>query len=419
MGPAGPLSERPARPSRANNNVTNAPAYDLAPLTAIALFGALLAVVPFLWVWRRQRSAGSSGRLRALSVLTLFLTFDLVLFGAFTRLTDSGLGCPDWPGCYGSASPLGAGSAITIAQSVLPSGPVTHGKAWIEMTHRYLATAVGALITLSLVMSVVAVRRARSGGAGGARRAARPVGAEGAPWWAAATLVWVCGQGAFGALTVTMKLYPLIVTMHLLGGIGLLVLLALQTESLRPAPLRLPRPLYLAAWGLALLSVVQVALGGWVSTNYAVLACSEFPTCQGQWWPPMDFDHGFTLLRELGAGKDGGYLPFAALTAIHYTHRLMAYLVFAALALLAWRLHATASPALKRWALALVAVALWQLASGLGNVLLGWPLLAAVAHTGGAAALITLLAVLLARAGLTRVPAAAHAAPEERLCPAP
>ena len=379
------------------HTVSNAPAYDLAPLTAIAVFGALLALVPFLWVWRRQRHAGRAGRLRALTVLTLFLTFDLVLFGAFTRLTDSGLGCPDWPGCYGSASPLGAGSAIGSAQSALPTGPVTHGKAWIEMTHRYLATAVGALITLGLGVSLLALRGARSARLGQSSGSATGAAPGPAPWWAAATLVWVCGQGAFGALTVTMKLYPAIVTLHLLGGIGLLVLLALQAESLRPAPLRLPRALHRAAWGVALLSTVQVALGGWVSTNYAVLACSEFPTCQGQWWPPMDFDHGFTLLRELGAGKGGGYLPFAALTAIHYTHRLMAYAVLAALLLLAWRLNATGAPVLRRWALALVGVAAWQLASGLGNVLLGWPLLAAVAHTGGAAALITLLAVLLAR----------------------
>ena len=384
--------------------MNNAPAYDLAPAAAIVLFGALLAVVPCLWVWRRERGAGTAGRLRALTVLTLFLTFDLVLFGAFTRLTDSGLGCPDWPGCYGSASPLGAGSAIAAAQSALPSGPVTQGKAWIEMTHRYLATGVGALITLGLVLSVIASRGRRSAVS---------------PWWAVATLVWVCLQGAFGALTVTMKLYPAIVTGHLLGGIGLLVLLAVQAEVLRPAPVALPRALHTAAWGLALLCALQVALGGWVSTNYAVLACSEFPTCQGEWWPTMDFDHGFTLLRELGAGKDGGYLPFAALTAIHYTHRLMAYAVLAALVLLAWRFNATGSAALKRWALAFVGVALWQLASGLGNVLLGWPLLAAVAHTGGAAALMTLLATLLTRARQTEVPVAARAAPLGVMRPAP
>ncbi len=408
----------------------NAHAYDLAPLTAIALFGALLALVPFLWVWRRQRHAGRAGRLRALTVLTLFLTFDLVLFGAFTRLTDSGLGCPDWPGCYGSASPLGANGAIGSAQAALPSGPVTHGKAWIEMTHRYLATGVGALITLGLVMSLVGLRRAgtarKRDSSGAASSPAPDTVPATAPWWAAITLVWVCGQGAFGALTVTMKLYPAIVTLHLLGGIGLLVLLALQAESLRPAPLPLSRPLLRAIWAVALLSVVQVALGGWVSTNYAVLACSEFPTCQGQWWPPMDFDHGFTVLRELGAGKGGGYLPFAALTAIHYTHRLMAYAVLAALLLLAWRLKATGAPVLRRWALALVGVAAWQLASGLGNVLLGWPLLAAVAHTGGAAALITLLAVLLARArpssavAKTQMPVSAPVPqPRGRMRPAP
>ena len=384
--------------------MNNVPAYDLAPAAVIVLFGALLAMLPFLWVWRRERSAGAAGRLRALTVLTLFLTFDLVLFGAFTRLTDSGLGCPDWPGCYGSASPLGAGSAIASAQSALPSGPVTPGKAWIEMTHRYLATGVGALITLGVVLSVVASWRRRSGVS---------------PWWAVATLGWVCLQGAFGALTVTMKLYPAIVTVHLLGGIGLLVLLAVQVEVLRPAPLPMPRALHVATWGLALLCLVQVALGGWVSTNYAVLACSEFPTCQGEWWPSMDFDHGFTLLRELGAGKDGGYLPFAALTAIHYTHRLMAYAVLAALVLLAWRFQATGSAVLKRWALAFIGVASWQLASGLGNVLLGWPLLAAVAHTGGAAALMTLLAMLLTRARHSPVPAPARAARMGGMRPAP
>jgi cytochrome c oxidase assembly protein subunit 15 len=147
---------------------------------------------------------------------------------------------------------------------------------------------------------------------------------------------------------------------------------------------------------------VQIALGGWVSTNYAVLACSDFPTCQGQWWPPMDFAHGFALLRALGEGKDGGYLPFAALTAIHFVHRAVAFLVLLALALLAWRLHAEGSSAARRWVLALAAVGLWQLASGLANVLLGWPLLAAVAHTAGAAALTVLLTVLIVRATQAR-----------------
>jgi heme a synthase len=368
--------------------MTTSAAYDLAPLLAILAFGALLALLPFAWVWRRERARGHAARLRALTVLTLFLTFDLVLFGAFTRLTDSGLGCPDWPGCYASASPLGAAAEIRAAQAAMPSGPVTHGKAWIEMIHRYLATGVGALITALAVASWFAARRRQL-----------PI----SPWWATATLVWVCVQGAFGALTVTMKLYPAIVTAHLLGGLTLLALLAIQTEGHRHATLVLPPRLRAAALAIAALSVLQIALGGWVSTNYAVLACRDFPTCQGAWWPPMDFEHGFAVLRDLGEGRDGGALPFAALTAIHYVHRLGAYLVLGAMALFAWGLHAGGDPALRPWARGVAAVALWQLASGLSNVLLGWPLLGAVAHTAGAAAWVVLLAMLLARSrGLGR-----------------
>ena len=321
-----------------------------------------------------------------------------------SRLTDSGLGCPDWPGCYGNSSPLGAHAEIAHAQATLPGGPVTHGKAWVEMTHRYLATGVGALITALAVMSCVAARRARL---------------TVSPWWATVTLAWVCLQGAFGAFTVTMKLYPAIVTAHLLGGIALLVLLAVQAEAYRPAPLPLSRGLRMAAAAVALLSVVQIAFGGWVSTNYAVLACRDFPACQGRWWPAMDFAHGFTLLRGLGVAADGSYLPFAALTAIHYTHRLMAYVVLASLALFAWRLHATGEAAPKRWALALGAVMLWQLASGVSNVVLGWPLAAAMAHTGGAAALATLLAVLIARASPGSSLADAAATARRRLRTAP
>ena len=368
-------------------NTSPAP-YDLAPLLPILLLGALLALGPLAWLWLRHRDVRPSAKLRALTVMTLFLTFDLVLFGAFTRLTDSGLGCPDWPGCYGSASPVGAAGDIHAAQSALPSGPVTHAKAWIEMTHRYLATGVGGLIALLAVLSWVGHRKRASFAKGGPAPS---------PWWATATLVWVCMQGAFGALTVTLKLYPAIVTLHLLGALGLLGLLAVQSQGYGRKPLQMPRSLFVGTLVVAGLSAVQIALGGWVSTNYAVLACSEFPGCQGSLWPEMDFAHGFTVLRELGAGKDGGYLPFAALTAIHYTHRLGAYVVLLGTALLAWRLHATAQPALRRWAFAIGSVAVWQLATGLSNVVLGWPLIAAVAHTGGAAALVVLLSVLITR----------------------
>ncbi len=378
--------------------------YDLAPLLAIIAFGAVLALLPFAWVWRRARGRGLAGRLQALTVLTLFLTFDLVLFGAFTRLTDSGLGCPDWPGCYASASPIGAHAEINAAQAALPSGPVTHGKAWIEMIHRYLATGVGALITLLAVLGWVA-----------ARRGTLPI----SPWWGMATLVWVCVQGAFGALTVTMKLYPAIVTAHLLGGMVLLVLLAVQKEGYRPVPLALAPRLRTAAIVIAVLGAVQIALGGWVSTNYAVLACRDFPTCQGAWWPPMDFEHGFTLLRELGEGRDGGALSFEALTAIHYVHRLAAYVVLAALVGFAWALHATGDAALRPWSRGIAVIALWQLATGLSNVLLGWPLLGAVGHTAGAAAGVVMFSMLLTRARQHRVARAPQGLRHPSLRPAP
>ncbi len=365
---------------------------DLAPLAHMALLGSVIALGPLAWLWLRHRGASPTRRLHALTLLTLFLTFDLVLFGAFTRLTDSGLGCPDWPGCYGSASPLGARDEIHAAQSAQPSGPVTQGKAWVEMLHRYVATAVGVLITVMAAMSWWLRRQ--------------PAHAP-SPWWATLTLAWVVAQGAFGALTVTMKLYPAIVTLHLLGGLGLLALLALQDQAFAPRPMRLSRGLLAGVWVVAGLMLAQVALGGWVSTNYAVLACGDFPTCQGQWWPAMDFPHAFTLRRELGVTAAGAYLPFAALTAIHVAHRMVAVVVLVALALLTWRLHGSGDAGPRRYAVGLALLGLWQLASGLSNVVLGWPMVAAVAHTGGAAVLTMALASLLARAHL-RVAASAQ-----------
>ncbi|MDC8772703.1 COX15/CtaA family protein [Roseateles albus] len=360
--------------------------FDFTPLWQLAGLGALLAAGPLLWLRLRSAGAGPQARLRALTLLTLFLTFDLVVFGAFTRLTDSGLGCPDWPGCYGSASPLGARDEILAAQTAMPTGPVTHGKAWVEMVHRYLASGVGVLILVLCVMSW-RYARASQGQAGAV-----------SPWWATLTLIWVCMQGAFGALTVTMKLFPAIVTLHLLGGMGLLMLLAWQAQGYQPKPLALGRGLRWAVAVVLVLSLLQVALGGWVSTNYAVLACSEFPQCQGgQWLPELDFRHGFTIWRELGVGADGGWLPFAALTAIHWTHRLGALILFTALLLLAWRLWRSGQTEAGQWARRLLLVAAWQVLSGVSNVVLDWPLLAALAHTAGAAALLILLTTLLAR----------------------
>lgn len=355
------------------------PLFDLAPVARLMLLGVLIALAPLVWIWLRNRRAPAARRLQVLTWVTLFLTFDLVLFGAFTRLTDSGLGCPDWPGCYGSASPLGAHADIAAAQAAMPTGPVTLSKAWIEMIHRYLATGVGVLILVLAVVSWLERKRIAV-----------------SPWWPALTLVWVCLQGAFGALTVTMKLFPAIVTLHLLGGLVLLALLRAQAtryaqgDALSPhTPVPLRERTRFAMGMVFALVWWQIALGGWVSTNYAVLACSDFPTCQGSWWPIMDMREGFTLWRELGEGRSGAAIPFAALTAIHYVHRLTAYVVFVALIWLAWRLWTVA--ALRPTARWLLALAGWQLLTGLSNVLLDWPLLSAVGHTGGAAALVLVL----------------------------
>ncbi|MFG6456752.1 COX15/CtaA family protein [Roseateles sp. BYS96W] len=352
----------------------------LLPLGQVAAIGGAVAIGPLLWWRQRSRADTPAGRLRALTLLTLFLTFDLIVFGAFTRLTDSGLGCPDWPGCYASASPVGAREHIQAAQTAMPGGPVTHGKAWIEMVHRYLASGVGLLI---VVMTVLSWRLKRRGGE-----------AAPSPWWPTLTLVWVCVQGGFGALTVTMKLFPAIVTLHLLFGLGLLMLLAWQREGYTPQPLAAPAGLRAAVVVVLLLAVAQVALGGWVSTNYAVLACDEFPTCHGgAFWPPMDFAQGFQLWRHLGQRADGGFLGFEALAAIHMAHRIGAAVVFSAVLALAWRLRRVSS-AWSRW---LLAAAGWQLATGLSNVVLGWPIVAALGHTAGAAVLLALLTTLLAR----------------------
>jgi len=374
---------------------------DLSPIGQVAAIGALVAVSALLWLRWRSRGANV---LAALTVLTLFLTFDLILFGAFTRLTDSGLGCPDWPGCYGHASPVGAHGQISVAQEAMPTGPVTHGKAWIEMLHRYLASGVG---LLCLVLCGLSWRRYAKQGSKTSAVASDSSISPVSPWWATLTFAWVCVQGAFGALTVTMKLFPAIVTLHLLLALGLLALLAWQMAAFEEGhALRLPRGLHRAAWGVFLLALVQIALGGWVSTNYAVLACSEVPTCSaGLWWPDPDFRQGFELWRHLGQTANGGLLPFAALTAIHLAHRIGAGVLTLVLIAFAWALaRAGQGPDAKIWARRFLLLLAWQIASGLSNVVLGWPIVAALGHTGGAALLVLMLSLVLARSHRARIP---------------
>lgn len=353
---------------------------DAAALAWLALKGIAVAALPLAYVMLSRDPA----KYRKLAWVTAFLTIDLIMFGSFTRLTDSGLGCPDWPGCYGHSNPLSAGESIRAAESAQPTGPVTMTKAWIEMLHRYFAMGVGFIIIL---LTLQAWRRAR-------RDAAAP-----SPWLATAALVWVCVQGAFGALTVTMKLQPAIVTAHLLGGIVLLALLVWLALRESPAPAVAPaarRLLPLAAIALVMI-VVQIALGGWVSSNYAVLACPDFPRCQGSWWPAMDFEHGFTLWRPLGMTGAGDLIPFQALVAIHWVHRLFAIVAVIAAGAFAWRAwRLTGLGRIARWTLAILAL---QVATGLSNVVFDWPLVAAVLHSGGAALLVALLVAANVRAG--------------------
>ncbi|ADJ65623.1 heme A synthase [Herbaspirillum seropedicae] len=348
-------------------------------LIQLGLTGLVVALIPLAVVWRAQ---GAANKYRKLVWVTLFFTFDLIMFGAFTRLTDSGLGCPDWPGCYSHANPLLAHEHINAAQEAMPTGPVTWAKAWIEMTHRYFAMAVGFLI---IVLMVAAWWRwIRSG----------KTELQFRPWFPTALLGFVCLQGAFGAWTVTMKLQPIIVTLHLLLGLNLLAMLtwlaARQEPHLpvSPAGRALIVP---ATLGAALLGL-QIALGGWVSTNYAALACTDFPLCDGKLVPDMDFAHGFTLWRHLGMTSGGDYLPFQALTAIHWVHRSFAFVVILYVVWLAHRaLREEGLRKTGRWLLTVLGL---QLCTGLATIYLNWPLAIAVVHNGGAALLVILMVML-------------------------
>jgi heme a synthase len=355
------------------------PAFAWGSLPGLAGIVAGIVSLLLMTAWWRGglRRKSRAQRVVALAGLALFLCFDLVVFGAYTRLSDSGLGCPDWPGCYATASPVAAAQHIAHAEAAAPNGPVTERKAWIEMIHRYFAGALGLLIALLLAAAIAARER----------RALALVGL---------TLAWYVGQAFFGALTVTWKLYPAIVTGHLLGGVGLLALLSVQSAPRDAgAPLRGRDRAALALAALALL--VQVALGGWVSTNYAVLACTGFPQCNGQWWPAMNWSEGFTFARELGRRADGTPIAMTALVAIQWAHRLFAFVFTAAMGWLVARLWRR-GPTARRGAVIIAGVVVVQWITGLSNVVLGWPLAAALAHTAGAAALVICLGLETAAA---------------------
>ncbi|CUI07504.1 COX15/CtaA family protein [Massilia antarctica] len=361
----------------------------LSSMVQLGAQGLLAACLPLAMVWM----SSDPNKYRKLVWITVFLTFDLIVFGAFTRLTDSGLGCPDWPGCYGAANPFLAHADISAAETLMPTGPVTVQKAWIEMIHRFGAMAIGVLVAALTATAWIQWRKTRR--------------AEFAPGLPTVLLGMVLLQGAFGAWTVTLKLQPVIVTTHLLLGMGLLSMLVwLGARQNRAAALAhgrftapaaappgaAPSMLGRLALAAALVLAVQIALGGWVSTNYATLACADFPLCNGNIVPEMDFGHGFTLWRALGKTAAGHYLPFAALTAIHWVHRNFAFVVLAVLGLAAWR--ARAHPGVGRHARGIAIVLALQATTGIATVYLNFPLTIAVLHNAGAALLVLMVTML-------------------------
>lgn len=310
--------------------------------------------------------------LKRLSLVAAGLALCIVMLGAYVRLNDAGLGCPDWPGCYGH---IGVPDVAADVAAAYPDKPLEPVKAWLEMIHRYFATALGFLI---LVICGLAWKNRVPGSI---------------PRLPTALVAVVILQGMLGMWTVTLLLKPVIVSLHLLGGLTTFALLSVMALSQmswvsRGAPVR-PWVRTYALVALILLAC-QLGLGAWTSTNYAALACGDFPTCQGQWMPPhLDFEHGFHLERALGRTADGGLLSLNALAAIHWVHRLGALtvaLVLAGLGMVLWR-----APGLKRLGGSVFLALAVQITVGI--LLVHWqlPMALAVMHNGGAALLLLVL----------------------------
>ena len=338
--------------------------------------------------------------IRLLALAGLLLCFTVVVLGAYVRLTAAGLGCPDWPGCYGHVTPLGA-QASASAQAAFPLKPLDVGKAWREMIHRYAASTLGLII---IVITVLAFTTRR------ARLVSLPL--------ALALLATVVFQGVLGMLTVTWQLKPLIVTGHLVFGLTTLSLLwwlwltlprnswenPSSTGSGRFAVSATTAEAARLAWRLALIGIIalaiQIALGGWTSSNYAAIACPDFPKCQNAWWPQTDYKDAFVLWRGLGVNYEGGVLENPARVAIHLTHRMGALIATLTLSLAA--LTVLTRRVLAKFALpayVVLAALLLQLTIGVSMVLRGFPIQLATAHTAGAALLLLSVLALLRSVG--------------------
>jgi heme a synthase len=363
--------------------------FSLSTVNAI-IWVAILIVA--LWMgWKMRWSK--------LVAVTAFITLDLIAFGAFVRLTDSGLGCPDWPGCYGKFLPTQASAEINqaIAQQGGTHGPVSHGKAWIEMLHRYVASFIGALILVMFVRAVVAkIKPERTMFS----VASNAVGVG----WPLLLLIVVSLQGLFGKWTVTLKLMPIIVTTHLIGGMTLFALLVWfwmrerdRAGDVRATQVRVPSRTRAWLWFAIATLFVQIFLGGWVSTNYAVLACADFPTCNGTMLPSLDWRSAFTLVRELGKNPDGSYLTADALRTIHWAHRIGALVVTVVIVIAALSLM-RADTSLKRHAIQIKIALVLQILIGISTVLFDQPILVATAHNFFAAVLLATLVTAAYRA---------------------
>ena len=325
-----------------------------------------------------------------LALIATILASLVVGMGAYTRLVHAGLGCPDWPGCYGFLVVPETAEQIATAEKLFPDAPVESEKGWAEMIHRYIAGAL-MLLVLALVFQAIKFRKEPD----------RPFKL---PLF---ILVLIIVQAAFGMWTVTLKLWPQVVTAHLLGGFATFSLLFLLTVRLsgvnwQAVPSKVKGLRILKTLGIAglLVVIMQISLGGWTSSNYAALACPELPTCQGQWLPPMNFSEGFDVGQSIGPNYLGGQLHAEARTAIHFSHRLGAILTFILLSLLVWKTFKVSREMTDelgkslRFLAAVVFLALIvQVCLGLSNIIWSLPLNIAVAHNlGGALLLISLVA---------------------------
>lgn len=311
---------------------------------------------------------------RLVAALAACLAIVVIVLGAWVRLSAAGLGCPDWPGCYGHLSAAQAAQNLDAIAANFPERPFEYAKAHKEMVHRYFASTLGLLI---LVLAGIAIANRKDP----QQPVALPI----------ALVALVIFQGLLGMWTVTLLLKPLIVVMHLLGGLATLALLTwLASGSREPdsAAKRSPGIARLAGIGLVIL-VLQIALGGWTSSNYAALACPDFPTCQNSFWPDMDVEDAFVLWRGLGIDYEGGVLDHPARVAIHFTHRLgaiVAALVLGALSIAAIR--SRNHPRLRAAGATLGILLIVQLVLGPIMVMRALPLDLATAHNGVAALLV-------------------------------